>query len=211
MFKIALLLAFFVNSIVAEEFYINPYYLDKLKIDSRSYKIIKHYVDFLNSIKNDDEKTKVEKVNHYINSIIPKYDAYNYSSDEYWATPFEFFSNASGDCEDYVIAKMYSLKMLGVSSKTMYMSVVKDKYTGGDHMVLSLHVEHNNSFLVLDNLSTKVLPIDKRVDLKVVFMFNEYGFYQLENYKRQRKINKINLPAYNKFKKRDSKKLILIR
>jgi len=194
---------------VAEEFYINPYYLDKLQKNSRSYKIIKHYVNFLNTIKDDDDKTKVEKVNRYINRIIPKYDAYNYKNEEYWATPFEFFSNAGGDCEDYVIAKMYSLKRLGISPKIMYMSAVKEKYVGGDHMVLSLHVDKNSPPLVLDNLSTKVLPIDKRIDLELVFMFNEYGFYQLENHKKLREINKINLPAYKNLKSRDIKNLIL--
>ena len=209
MFKIVLFLTLFFNSMVAEEFYINPYYLDKLQKNSRSYKIIKHYVNFLNTIKDDDDKTKVEKVNRYINRIIPQYDAYNYKNEEYWATPFEFFSNAGGDCEDYVIAKMYSLERLGISPKIMYMSAVKEKYVGGDHMVLSLHVDKNSPPLVLDNLSTKVLPIDKRIDLELVFMFNEYGFYQLENHKKLREINKINLPAYKNLKSRDIKNLIL--
>jgi predicted transglutaminase-like cysteine proteinase len=197
--------------LVAEEFYINPYYLDKLQKNSRSYKIIKHYVDFLNTIKDDDDKTKIEKVNRYINKIIPKYDAYNYKNEEYWATPFEFFSNIGGDCEDYVIAKMYSLERLGISPKIMYMSAVKEKYVGGDHMVLSLHVDKNSPPLVLDNLSTKVLPIDKRVDLELVFMFNEYGFYQLENHKKLREINRINLPAYRELQKKEKNRLILKR
>ncbi|HIP45683.1 MAG TPA: hypothetical protein EYG93_10225 [Sulfurospirillum arcachonense] len=201
----------FCTHLIAEEFYINPYYLDKLQKNSRSYKIIKHYVNFLNTIKDDDDKSKIEKVNRYINKIIPKYDANNYKNEEYWATPFEFFSNIGGDCEDYVIAKMYSLERLGISPKIMYMSAVKEKYAGGDHMVLSLHVDRNSSPIVLDNLSTRVLPIDKRVDLELVFMFNEYGFYQLENHKKLREINRINLPAYKKFKSRDSENLILKR
>jgi predicted transglutaminase-like cysteine proteinase len=211
MFKIVLFVTIFFSATIADEFYINPYYLDKLQKNSRSYKIIKHYVNFLNSIKDDNDNTKIEKVNRYINKIIPKYDANNYKTEEYWATPFEFFSNVGGDCEDYVIVKMYSLKRLGISPKLMYMSVVKEKYLGGDHMVLSLHVDKTRPPLVLDNLSTKVLTIDKRVDLELVFMFNEYGFYKLKNNNILQKIDKINLQSYTNFKNRDRKNLILKR
>ena len=204
-FMIILLLV----QVKAEEFYINPYYLNKLEKNSRSYKIIKDYVRFLNTLKNEDEKIKIQKVNRYINQIVPRYDLYNYQNQEYWATPFEFFSNAGGDCEDYVIAKMYSLELLGISKKDMYMSAVKEKYVGGDHMVLSLSVDKNRPPLVLDNLSTKVLPIDKRVDLDLVFMFNDYGFYKLDNFEKLKKINTINIPAYKKFKQKEQINLIL--
>ena len=197
--------------LIAGEFYINPYFLNKLKKDSKSYKIINHYVAFLNEIQNYDDKIKVEKVNWYINKIIPKYDAYNYNNQEYWATPFEFFSNAGGDCEDYVIAKMYSLEKLGISKKNMYISAVKEKFIGANHMVLSFQIDKNTPPLVLDNLSTRVLPIDKRIDLEPVFMFNEYGFYKLENHKKLIEIKKINLPAYEKLKEKEKRNLVLIR
>lgn len=203
------IIVLFLSHIQADEFYINPHYLDKLQKNSRSYKIIKDYVRFLNTLKNEDIKTKIEKVNLYINRIVSKYDAYNYQSEEYWATPFEFFNNVGGDCEDYVIAKMYTLELLDIPKKNMYMSAVKEKFTGGDHMVLSLHVSKNEVPLVLDNLSTRVLPINKRVDLKLVFMFNESGFYQLENYNKLFKIEKIDIPAYKDFKLKNKQSLIL--
>jgi len=211
MLKIAFLLVIFINMIVAQEFYVNPYYLEKLKKDTNSYNIINHYVNFLNSIKDEDDKSKIKKVNLYINKIVPRYDSYNYKSEEYWATPFEFFSNAGGDCEDYVIAKMYSLKILGISSKIMYMSTVKEKYSGGDHMVLSLRVDKNKPPLVLDNLSFRVLPMDKRVDLDLIFMFNKDRFYKLRNYKKLIEINKIHIPAYDRLKKKNRNSLILKR
>ncbi len=211
MFKILFVLALFLSFTLAEEFYINPYYLNKLKKDSKSYRIIEHYVNFLNSIKDEDDKIKIKKVNLYINKIVPKYDNYNYKNDEYWATPFEFFSNAGGDCEDYAIAKMYSLKILGINPQIMYMSAVKDKYTGGNHMVLSLRVDKNKPPLILDNLSSKVLSLDKRVDLKLMFIFNKDGFFNLSNYKKLVKIDKLQLPAYEKLKEKYKKQLILRR
>jgi len=211
MFKIALFLIFVISSMLADKFYINPYYLDKIKKESKSYRIIKHYVDFLNSIKDKDEKTKIQRVNLYINKIVPRYDSYNYKNEEYWATPFEFFSNAGGDCEDYVVAKMYSLEVLGINPNIMYMSAVKEKYIGGNHMVLSLFLDKNRSPLVLDNLSTKILSLDKRVDLELIFMFNKNGFFKLQNSKKLYKIKNINLPAYEELKKQEKNRLILKR
>jgi predicted transglutaminase-like cysteine proteinase len=211
MFKILFILALFFSSTLAEEFYINPYYLNKLKKDSKSYIIIEHYVNFLNKIKDEDDKTKIQKINSYINKIVPKYDNYNYKNDEYWATPFEFFSNAGGDCEDYTIAKMYSLKLLGINPKIMYMSAVKDKYTGGNHMVLSLRIDKNKPPLILDNLSSKVLSLDKRVDLKLMFIFNKEGFFKLKNHQYLVKIGELKLSAYEKYKKKYKNKLILSR
>lgn len=209
MFKIVFILAFFVLHVVASEFYINPYFLNKVEKNSISYNILKDYERFLNSIKNDNKETKIKKVNFYINQIVPRYDANNYNTDEYWATPFEFFSNIGGDCEDYVIAKMYTLEKLGIHPKDMYMNVVKEKFIGGKHMVLNLHVDKNRPQIVLDNLSSKVLPINKRVDLESVFMFNKYGFYILENFKDLKQIKKINLLTYRDFKTRNKHELIL--
>ncbi len=207
--RITVFLIIVTSGLFADKFYINPYYLDKLQKDSKSYKIIKDYVRFLNSVKDEDDKTKINKVNLYINRILPRYDAYNYKNEEYWATPFEFFSSAGGDCEDYVIAKMYSLKKLGFSEKIMYMSAVKEKYVGGDHMVLSLQIDKNSPPLVLDNLSMKVLPIDKRVDLKLMFMFNKNGFFKLNDYKKLINIDNKILPAYEKLRLKNKKELII--
>ena len=86
---------------------------------------------------------------------------------------------------------MHSLEILGFSSKDMFMGVVKEKYTGGNHMVLALHIDKNSPPLILDNLSIKILPIDNRVDLELLFMLNRHGFFRLENYKKLIEIKKI--------------------
>lgn len=193
------------------EFYLNPYFEKKLQKSTKSYNIINDYINFINNISILDEQQQIEKINKYINAITPKYDVYNYNNDEYWATPFEFFKNGGGDCEDYVISKMYTLNLLGISSKNMYFSLVKEKFTGTNHIVLSLYIKKDNQFLVLDNLSTKVLPLKKRVDLEPLFLFNEYDFYQLNIKGELEKINYINIPAFDNFKKRDNRLFIMSR
>lgn len=209
--RIIFLIFFFVTYSFSTEFYLNPYFENKLQKDTRSYSIINNYIKFLNEISSLDKKNKIDKVNRYINAIIPKYDVYNYKNEEYWATPYEFFSNGGGDCEDYVIAKKYTLTLLGIPSENMYFSIVKEKYIGGDHMVLGLHVKSDNSFMVLDNLSTKVLSFEKRVDLKPIFLFNANGFYRLNKKQDLVKIDKISIAAYNDFRKRNNRKLVLVK
>ena len=48
-------------------------------------------------------------------------------------------------------------------------------------MVLSYFQTPNKSPLVLDNLSFRILPLDKRVDLKPLLFLNSSGVYKMKN------------------------------
>lgn len=208
MYKILFFLIIFLTSLFSNEFYLNPYYENKLKTNLKSFNIVKDYVRFLNTLGDLNTSVQIEKVNTYLNRLVSQYDAYNYKNEDYWATPFEFLSHGGGDCEDYVIAKKYTLEKLGISPDDMYLSVVKEKFIGGDHMVLSLQIDKDKDPLILDNLSFRVLSISKRVDLDFIFMFNESGFYKLKDKKRFLKINAIDLPQYKKMQNRNKEELI---
>jgi len=209
MIKSIVLMFVFLSSLFSSQFYLNPYFEKKVANNTKSYNILKNYVDFLNEISLLKKSEKIERVNNYINAIVPRYDAYNYNNEDYWATPFEFFSHGGGDCEDYVIAKQYTLTLLGIPKNNMYFHVVEDRYTGGYHMVLTLQKEKQDSYMVLDNLSTKTLPWIKRVDLKSLFLFNEKGFYKLNQHLNLININSKNIPAYNRMKSNAKQPLIL--
>jgi amino acid transporter len=43
--------------------------------------------------------------------------------DDYWMTPKEFFIKGFGDCEDYAIAKYFTLLELGVKKESLYLAV----------------------------------------------------------------------------------------
>jgi hypothetical protein len=65
-------------------------------------------------------------------------------------------------------------------------------------MVL-LYIENKNSMpLVLDNLSFKVVPLNKRPKLKVKFIFNEKDSFILKNKKIYKKV-KVNWGKENKW------------
>lgn len=72
-----------------------------------------------------------------------------------WASPGETLSRGAGDCEDYAILKMAALKEAGVPMKDMSVVVVRDTRRNLYHAVLS--VVTSDGYLVLDNLSGKVM------------------------------------------------------
>jgi predicted transglutaminase-like cysteine proteinase len=134
---------------------------------------------------------KLSHINTFINKILPAHDISTSSSIDYWATPKEFLLQGHGDCEDYAIAKYFTLLELNIPKEKLYFAVVDIKGERNSHMVL-LYLENNNSIpLVLDNLSSKVIPLTKRKKLIPKFAFNENESYRFKQNKFNEKI-KIN-------------------
>ena len=124
-------------------------------------------------------KKQLQKINFYLNTLLPQYDAVINKKEDNWETPKEFLRVGHGDCEDYVLIKYYSLIRLGFDEKKLFITVVKEKYYGGYHMVLSYFKYKGKSPLVLDNLSFKILPMSKRSDLEAQYYINSTGVYKL--------------------------------
>jgi len=137
------------------------------------------YKDFLKEAKYFELEKKLNRVNSHINKIRSKHDKISNPNGgentigDYWMTPKEFFIAGSGDCEDYAIAKLYTLKYLGINKKRLFLSIVQVKGSETLHMVLLYVKDKYLPPLVLDNLSWKVLPLDQRRDLKPLFAFNQ--------------------------------------
>ena len=58
---------------------------------------------------------------------------------DYWETPIEGLWKGAGDCEDYAIAKYFSLRHLGVSSDKLRITYVKALRQNRAHMVLTYY------------------------------------------------------------------------
>lgn len=105
--------------------------------------------------KNLSDEEKIEKVNGYINKKIKyKTDKQTSGKSDYWASPAETFSTGFGDCEDYAIAKYFSLKALGFRENDMRIVVLRDNKKGEIHAVLAVNEGGNN--YILDNQSKYV-------------------------------------------------------
>jgi len=153
----------------------------------------------LQSSKDKKILNKLKNVNDFFNKIKYKTDPRHWRKKDYWATPYEFLGTGAGDCEDYAIAKYYSLRKLGVPENKLRITYViyKKRNTRFDqaHMVLTYHHKPGATPIVLDNINKKLQLANKRKDLKPVYSFNASGLWQAKN-KGSVKVGKNNLKAW---------------
>ncbi len=97
---------------------------------------------------------QIKYVNNFWNQWPYKQDPSVYKKPDYWATPHEFKRN-SGDCEDYAIAKYFTLRALGFPMEQLRIVVLKDTILNLAHAVLAVYID--NDVFILDNLSRNVL------------------------------------------------------
>ncbi len=118
------------------------------------------------------EQEKLNRVNAFFNQVNYLSDFENWGKKDYWASPVEMLGVNAADCEDYAIAKYFTLTELGVPRDKLRITYVKAVQLGEAHMVLSYYPEPNEIPLILDNLKPEILPADQRKDLIPVYSFN---------------------------------------
>lgn len=124
----------------------------------------------------DQEKLTV--VNDFFNSnVLFVDDILLWNQEDYWATPIEMLSIGAGDCEDYSIAKYFTLKQLGVDEDKLRITYVKATNLNQAHMVLTYFENRRAIPLVLDNLINEIKPANRRQDLIPVYSFNGTGLW----------------------------------
>ncbi|MFW3344331.1 transglutaminase-like cysteine peptidase [Aliarcobacter butzleri] len=190
--SLILLVLFLFSNSFAYEFKLNQ--KDKNLIEKSTQKsfILKRlakYEEVRNKARNLDINKKLTQINLFINGSLAEFDNASMGIDDYWMTPKEFFIKGHGDCEDYVIAKYFTLLELGVKKENLYPAIVSVKGSSGFHLVLLYVEDKNKSPLVLDNLSFKILPFSKRTDLTPIAAFNEIDSYTLTREKFLQKAN----------------------
>ncbi len=118
------------------------------------------------------EAEKLDRVNRFFNQIRFIDDRSHWGQEDYWATPVEFLISNGGDCEDFSIAKYYTLKALGVAEAKMSLAYVKSLELNQAHMVLTYYSSPSAMPVVLDNLISEIRPANQRPDLLHVYTFN---------------------------------------
>ena len=124
------------------------------------------------SLKDATEQEKLVKVNDFFNRLQWKDDREVWGQKDYWATRMEFLGKGAGDCEDFVTAKYFTLKQLGVSTQKLYFTYVTALDYNQAHMVLSYYDSPKSIPLVLDNINPNIKIATQRKDLAPVYSFN---------------------------------------
>ncbi len=131
----------------------------------------------LKKLADKDIKQQLTEVNFFFNQFKYKDDIDLWKQKDYWATPEEFIGLSEGDCEDYVVAKYFALRSLGVPDEHLYLTYVKAIRENIAHMVLSYFKTPKSIPLILDNYNPRILRADKRRDLLPVYSFNAKSLF----------------------------------
>ena len=128
--------------------------------------------------RNIPEQEKLRIANDFWNRIPYKTDLEHWKVNDYWATPAEMLATNGGDCEDYAIAKYFTLAAMGVDRNRLKITYVMADV--GAHMVLAYYQTPGSVPLILDNLLPTIRPADRRPDLRPVYAFNGDGMWLIK-------------------------------
>jgi predicted transglutaminase-like cysteine proteinase len=120
---------------------------------------------------------KLVGVTEFFNRFDSIEDKYLWGRDDYWATLFETLEMSGGDCEDFTIAKYFTLRELNIPEESMRLTYVISLKTKKPHMVLTLLRDSSQEPIVLDSNNNYLFPVSMRQDLVPVFSFNADGYW----------------------------------
>ncbi len=118
------------------------------------------------------ELERLAAVNQFFNGARFVDDRELWQTADYWATPEEFLTRDAGDCEDFAIAKYFTLKAMGVAPEKLRITYVKVAWLRQAHMVLAYYETPRSEPLILDNLDHRIESAGERPDLRPVYSFN---------------------------------------
>ncbi len=127
--------------------------------------------------KNWDDQKKLSEVNDYFNQYTYKSDLVYVGKADYWMTPVEFITSGGGDCEDFSIAKYFTLQAMNIPTDRLRITYVKALKLKQAHMVLTYFANPGAEPLVLDNLTSEIKSASERSDLEPVYSVNVEGVW----------------------------------
>lgn len=136
--------------------------------------------DLLTQSNNLHDREKLKLVNDFFNQMKWTEDEELWAKRDYWATPIESLIRNAGDCEDFSIAKYFTLLELGIPVEKLKVSYVKLQEDNQAHMVLAYYSSENADPLILDNMRKEIQTGSQRSDLSPMFHFNDQGIWSEE-------------------------------
>lgn len=143
------------------------------------------------------ERDQLQAVNREINRQVRfADDSAVWRRRDYWATPLETLARGAGDCEDFALAKYFTLLQLGIAPDKLRLTYARALELNQAHMVLTYQDGPDAAPLVLDNLVDEILPVSQRRDLALRYAFNGQGLYTLKGATPKRIGNTAELPVW---------------
>ncbi|WP_267963314.1 transglutaminase-like cysteine peptidase [Vibrio fluvialis] len=149
------------------------------------------------------EREQLTEVNRFFNQLYFVNDDVLWGKTDYWATPLEFLGSNAGDCEDFTIAKYFSLLELGVSDKKLRLVYVKAIELNQFHMVLAYYDTPSAQPLILDNINPQIKPASQRRDLLPIYSFNGQHLWLMKSKNGELAGNASRLSLWNDLRSRE--------
>lgn len=185
-----LLSLFFLSMVVADSGGVSPKVLAWVadKYGESAKNRILDWRDLIAQNQGMDEQSQLELVNDFFNQVRYSTDDDIWGKTDYWATPVEMLSIGAADCEDYSIAKYFTLREMGVPIEKLRITYVKSLELDQAHMVLAYYERPGAEPLVLDNLVDRIEMASQRQDLAPVYSFNGDGLWLAKSRGRGKRI-----------------------
>ena len=149
---------------------------------------VREWQSIIEANQSSDVQDQLFEINRFFNRLEFKDDIDHWNQPDYWATPIEFLATQAGDCEDYTIAKYFSLLELGVPNEKLRLIYVTALRPRQAHMVLGYYETPNSIPLILDNINKRILPANQRRDLIPIYSFNGDGLWLAKSQGRGRQV-----------------------
>ena len=121
---------------------------------------------------NWNERELLSRVNIFFNRLRFLDDIKLWGKKDYWATPLEFLGAGGGDCEDFSVAKYFTLRELGSADEKLRLVYVKARELNQFHMVVAYYPTPSAVPFILDNLEGTIRLATERNDLAPIYSFN---------------------------------------
>lgn len=146
-------------------------------IGSHALERLYRWQQLISELRGQPVAVQLVQVNEFFNSLAFKNDRDLWGQEDYWATPTQLLITNAGDCEDFSIAKYFTLREIGIPEEHLRLVYVKALELNQAHMILTYTATAESESLVLDNLKTRILPASQRDDLLPVYSFNGDGLW----------------------------------
>lgn len=144
----------------------------KVMYGSQGTERIRQWLALIERLRHEALPNKLRITNAFFNQLTFRPDVAVWGVEDYWATPIEMLGVGAGDCEDFSVAKFFTLWAAGVPESQLRLTYVTATTLNQAHMVLTWYPDQPSEPLVLDNLVDEVLPASQRSDLIPVYSFN---------------------------------------
>lgn len=151
---------------------------------------IEYWQHMAHEYRDKDDMAQLKAVNDFFNGARFVNDIDLWKKNDYWATPIEFLARDAGDCEDFSIAKYFTLKDMGMDVSKLRITYVKAELLNQAHMVLAYYPTPSSVPLILDNINKRIKPASERSDLRPIYSFNADNLWLARTRNEQLKAGK---------------------